>query len=727
MAKWTDIAAGVWGTFGDSLPIEGLTEASNETAKVGKLTGVLADALNWAGINEDDFQASLDACNSEQERAQLITETLNGLYSKAAGHYRENNASVIEARKATSEYTDTMAELGELMEPVTTEVTKFKSELAKELAPVLKDEVAPAIKEFMKQLKDNKIIDKAGKLVSSLAKNFGTITKVTLTAVTAYAAFNAALKVSTAIKAAQAAMSGLSAATGAATVAQTGLNAAMAANPIGAVITAIALLTAGIGLLIASSKKATQSTEVLSESQREAVKASSEAAEAYRDTKEAADELAASQMANVNYVQNNLLPQLQDVIDANGQVKAGEEARANFILNELNNALGTEYDSLSAIVDANGNIKDSIYDVIEAKKAQFLLEAYEESYREALIKVGEAEAARATEAIALAERREELAAATTEAEQAQSRLDDAVARGSESEVLFAAQAANAEWAKVREKQAAFDEELAAYNEADANIQSYYNAIDGYETASTLVMQGETAKAVEMLQGLSTEHKAVGSTAEEVAENRKKALEQDVINTQINVALMKDEYKRLSATMTEEEKKQAEERIKAAKKEADDAIVKFNEVGGNITKGIAEGAEKEEWTLTSAMQGLIDKAVAAAKNRMDSHSPSRRFRKEVGKMAGLGVALGVDDSTKDVVKSVKRQVEAMSETYDLGGFSNSVNAGIKSHGSGNTVNGGAVAGSVIVNQTNNYSQAHSRFEIYKSKQQTEAAVRLAMGV
>ena len=34
-------------------------------------------------------------------------------------------------------------------------------------------------------------------------------------------------------------------------------------------------------------------------------------------------------------------------------------------------------------------------------------------------------------------------------------------------------------------------------------------------------------------------------------------------------------------------------------------------------------------------------------------------------------------------------------------------------------------SVVVNQTNNYSQAHSRYEIYKSKQQTAAAVRLAL--
>lgn len=122
MKKWTDICAGVWGTFGDSLPIEGLTEASNETAKVGKVTGVLADALNWAGINEDQFNKALEGMNSEQERAAFITKTLNGLYSTAAEKYRENNASIIAARNAQSDLNDKLATLGETIEPVTTAV-----------------------------------------------------------------------------------------------------------------------------------------------------------------------------------------------------------------------------------------------------------------------------------------------------------------------------------------------------------------------------------------------------------------------------------------------------------------------------------------------------------------------------------------------------------------------------------------------------------------------------
>lgn len=122
LAKWTDIAAGVWGTFGDSLPMEGLAEASREAAKAGKATGALADALNWAGVNEEAFNKSLARCGSEQERAQLITGTLNGLYREAADRCRENNASMMEARKANAGYTDSLAKMGERIEPVTAAV-----------------------------------------------------------------------------------------------------------------------------------------------------------------------------------------------------------------------------------------------------------------------------------------------------------------------------------------------------------------------------------------------------------------------------------------------------------------------------------------------------------------------------------------------------------------------------------------------------------------------------
>ena len=135
LSKWTNIATGVYATFGDSLPIEGLTEAANETAKTGALTGGLADALNWAGVNEDEFQASLDACNSEQERQALITETLNGLYSEAATKYKEVNGDVINAQKAQAELNNALNELGAIAEPIMTTIKTLAAELLTSLTP----------------------------------------------------------------------------------------------------------------------------------------------------------------------------------------------------------------------------------------------------------------------------------------------------------------------------------------------------------------------------------------------------------------------------------------------------------------------------------------------------------------------------------------------------------------------------------------------------------------
>ena len=137
LQAWTDICTGVFATFGDSLPIEGLTEAANETAKVGQVTGPLADALNWAGVSEDAFNESLAACSNEQERQALITETLNGLYTEAADKYREVNGEVIAANEAQDKLNSAMAGIGAAVEPFVTAGKILISEVLVSLTPML--------------------------------------------------------------------------------------------------------------------------------------------------------------------------------------------------------------------------------------------------------------------------------------------------------------------------------------------------------------------------------------------------------------------------------------------------------------------------------------------------------------------------------------------------------------------------------------------------------------
>lgn len=128
MSTWTNIAAGVYGTFGDSLPIEGLIESANETAKVGEVTGSLADALNWAGISEDEFNAKLAACSTESERNQLIMETLSGTYDTASEAFYRNNEELVKARENQAMVDESLAKLGE-------QVTKQKNRFINEFTP----------------------------------------------------------------------------------------------------------------------------------------------------------------------------------------------------------------------------------------------------------------------------------------------------------------------------------------------------------------------------------------------------------------------------------------------------------------------------------------------------------------------------------------------------------------------------------------------------------------
>lgn len=156
LAEWTTIAQGIYATFGDSLPIEGLTEAANESIRVSKVTGVLADALNWAGVSEDDFNAALAQTNSLAEREVLLRSTLNGLYSNAAQIYEQNNRRIIEQNEAQARLNATMARIGQQTQVLSTAWTNLKSVVMSVLAPtiiyvsavfsVLIDKIASAIK-----------------------------------------------------------------------------------------------------------------------------------------------------------------------------------------------------------------------------------------------------------------------------------------------------------------------------------------------------------------------------------------------------------------------------------------------------------------------------------------------------------------------------------------------------------------------------------------------------
>lgn len=163
-AEWTEIAAGVAGTFGDALPINSLIEAANETAKVGKVTGALADALNWAGINEDEFNEKLAACSSESARNDLIMNTLTRTYDEASDAFYRNNEQLVQSRENQAKLDEITGRLGE-------SVGEVKNALLEKFGPAL-TEVAEDAADFIMSLDTEALLENADRTINGFIREW---------------------------------------------------------------------------------------------------------------------------------------------------------------------------------------------------------------------------------------------------------------------------------------------------------------------------------------------------------------------------------------------------------------------------------------------------------------------------------------------------------------------------------------------------------------------------
>lgn len=135
LAANTRILTGVMAEYGTSIPLEGLAEGIAASSAMSSVQGSLADALEWQGVNLDDYNAKLASLATEEERAAYIQSTLTDLYGASADAYRENNAAVIEAQEAQANLNGAINELGAIAEPIMTTLKTVAADLLGTITP----------------------------------------------------------------------------------------------------------------------------------------------------------------------------------------------------------------------------------------------------------------------------------------------------------------------------------------------------------------------------------------------------------------------------------------------------------------------------------------------------------------------------------------------------------------------------------------------------------------
>nr|WP_295229935.1 phage tail tape measure protein [Ruminococcus sp.] len=190
-------------------------------------------------------------------------------------------------------------------------------------------------------------------------------------------------KIVTEIKNLWGAYKSLKAATDAAKISQEGLNTAQKANLWGLVA---GLVVGAIGEIWAFSEandSAKQSQEELNEAQEKAKEEIKELKDANDEYVQSKKDAAAEVDSEFQYY-DDLWAELQGIVDKNGEVKKGYEDRAKFITNELSRVTGNEITWNGNVIQSYKDLKSSMDDALESKKALALLSATEDSYQTAV-------------------------------------------------------------------------------------------------------------------------------------------------------------------------------------------------------------------------------------------------------------------------------------------------------------------------------------------------------
>lgn len=479
-----------------------------------------------------------------------------------------------------------MAKMGKHIEPVLSDVKEMGASLLEDLeepmaniAGYIRSDLIPALKNFGSWVSQNIPLIKAG------------LAGVT-TGIIAY---------KTAAYSAKLATEGLTIATKAAEVAQKLFSAAQAATPWGAIALAVGAVVGAIVYFSSETENAVQKVDILTEEERELVGAIDETVTSFREQKAALDEAMQGSQAQMGHL-TDLSEELQTLADKNGVVQDGDKARAQFILNELNDALGTEYTMIGNVIQQYDALQAEIADLIEGKKAQLLLEANEQAYVEAI-----QNKATAWKTVVAAEKdylaQKEI---TDEAEriyvehneQYQARLAEAKTRA-DYEALSSDALKNSSLldAWEREKSILAEKET-AYAGASEVYGGYASKIMQYEDASTAYLEENYEKSSDILTDKGGLYQDYANTVYIETQNAIQALEDEAVQAAAKAAKTKSGFEAGINGFTEDMVKEAEQGYEDAFSAYANAYTDAYGVGGDLGEGLEKGlADKKSRPTT----------------------------------------------------------------------------------------------------------------------------------
>lgn len=498
-----------------------------------------------------------------------------------------------------------------------------------------------------------------------------------------------ATKIVTEIKNLWGAYKSLRAATDAAKISQEGLNTAQKANLWGLVA---GLVVGAIGEIWAFSEandSAKQSQEELNEAQEKAKEEIKELKDANDEYVQSKKDAAAEVESEFQYY-DDLWGELQGIVDQNGKVKKGYENRAKFITNELSRVTNDEITWNGNVIQSYKDLKGSMDDALESKKALAMLSALEEPYQTAVsgLKSAKNDVTNGYVAKKSAQKDVDLAKAkvtqmsVTGLSPGQTALkyagwgfeNDKISQQYYQKILkdfqngenmykhfedlsksvgrAYSEAQNEAKNNLKAKQIEFDKAVGKYEEYQKKVVDYNTTIQNYENLTVANAKGKTEEIKAAMSDLS--NNIVTYTT-----GTKDALEQQVNDFKTNAENLRTAYKDGVEGIT---KDQVEEAAKLQER-AELELAMYNDVYGTAAAIASQKGDEIKATQQSIKDGFID-AETGSKQSLENQVTNLSANYELLKTAmdenQPGVTQKMVDNAKELVDKAKTELDKLEE-------------------------------------------------------------------
>lgn len=455
-------------------------------------------------------------------------------------------------------------------------------------------------------------------------------------------------------------------------------------GPIGAVSAASVAFVAAMAAIDNAISDHIEAEYGLTEEEQAVINKINEASQAYDDMAAARDEAVGNVQAEYDRIEE-LAREYDTLVDANGKVKEGYEDRANYILTEMAKATDKSVEDIQKEIDANGSLVDAIQDVIDKKRAEATLSAYESAYAEAV--QNEKKALQdLMDAQDVANQRQQ-AYNQTQAElngyyqrraELEAQIEQARGRGDYERLTGQLTALEASYdgllAAEQASKNALDEANTAVQTASTTYQNYNNTIANYEGLSAAIISGDQTKINEALTLLVNNFQTAANGTEE-------SLQKQVDDAKTYLGQMEQAF--AEGKIDQASLDAARKAVAAAEKE----LKKLKDVGKGGGDGLVKGMSEAERSMVNKAIEFGRKAVQSVAKGAETNSPSKATIR-TGKDIDAGLNQGME-SGKAGVTAKGKEVGTAATT----GINTTATTGVQGYGTSlaNLVKAGLDAG------------------------------------